>query len=117
MQWLQFQNTRKSQWIIPIYIKVFYDENMSYLTVSTDNVLNATNNDTPLTELRRVFYEYFEIKVQEVYFIKYLNFRICQYPLGFIIDKTYRIMELVSEWFPTGKFRKFDTTFLTDSTY
>ena len=55
MQWLQFQDTRKPQWIIPIYIKVFYDENMSYLTVSTDNVLNATNNDTPLTELRRVF--------------------------------------------------------------
>ena len=63
MQWLQLQNTRKSQWIMPIYIKVFYDETMSYLTVSNDDFLNTTNNDTPLTELRRFFYEAFEIKV------------------------------------------------------
>ena len=26
-------------------------------------------------------------------------------------------MELVNEWFPTGKFRKVDTTFCTDSTH
>ena len=26
-------------------------------------------------------------------------------------------MELVNEWFPTGKFRKFDTPFRTESTY
>ena len=26
-------------------------------------------------------------------------------------------MELVNEWFPTGKFIKFDATFRTDSTY
>ena len=26
-------------------------------------------------------------------------------------------MELVNEWFPTGKFRKFDTLFWTDSSY
>ena len=26
-------------------------------------------------------------------------------------------MELVNEWFPTGKFRKFGTPFSTDSTY
>ena len=29
----------------------------------------------------------------------------------------YHIMELVNEWFPTGKFIKFDTLFRTDSTY
>ena len=26
-------------------------------------------------------------------------------------------MELVNEWFPTGKFRNVDTTFWTDSSY
>ena len=37
-----------------IYIKVLYDENISYLMVSTDDVLNTNNNDTAFTELRRV---------------------------------------------------------------
>ena len=46
-----------------IYIKVFYDETMSYLAVSPDDVLNTTNNSILLTELMRVFYEAFEIKV------------------------------------------------------
>ena len=57
------------------------------------------------------------MKVQEGSVLKYLNCRICQYPPGFIIDQTDHIMELVNEWFPTGKFRKFDTTFRTDSSY
>ena len=82
---------------MPIYIKVFYDETMSYLTVSDDDFLNTTNNDTPLTELRSFFNDTFEITVQEGYVLKYLNFRICQYPLGFIIDKTYITMKLVRE--------------------
>ena len=34
-----------------IYIKVFYDGAVSYLTVSTNDVLNTTNNNTELTEL------------------------------------------------------------------
>ena len=38
-------------------------------------------------------------------------------PLGFNIDKIYHIMELVNEWFPTGKFRNVDTPFWTDSSY
>ena len=29
-----------------IYIKLFSDKTVSYLTVSTDHVLNATNNET-----------------------------------------------------------------------
>ena len=34
-----------------IYIKVFIDGTVSYLKVSTDNVLNNTNNETAFTEL------------------------------------------------------------------
>ena len=38
-----------------IYIKVFSDETVSYLTVSTDDVLNTTNNENVFLELTRVF--------------------------------------------------------------
>ena len=38
-----------------IYIKVFTGGTVSYLTVSTDDVLNITNNETSFPELRRVF--------------------------------------------------------------
>ena len=47
-----------------IYIKVFSDGTVSYLTVSTDDVLNITNNETAFTELTRVFQENFEMKVR-----------------------------------------------------
>ena len=57
------------------------------------------------------------MKVKEGSVIKYLNFRIFQSPLGFSIDHTDHIMELVNEWFPTGKFRNIDTPFRTDSSY
>ena len=32
-----------------IYIKVFYDRNVSYLTVSTDDVMNDNNNEISFT--------------------------------------------------------------------
>ena len=83
-----------------IYIKVFDDGTVSYLTVSTDDVLNTTNNENAFPELTRVSKEHFEMKVQEVSVLKYLNFRIFQSPLGFSIYQTYHIMELVNEWFP-----------------
>ena len=57
------------------------------------------------------------MKVQAGSVIKYLNFRICQSPLGFSIDHTDHIMELVNEWFPTGKFRNIDAYFRTYSSY
>ena len=57
------------------------------------------------------------MKVQEGSVLKYLNFRIFQSPLGFSMDQTDHIMELVNEWFPTGKFRNFGTPFWTDSSY
>ena len=47
-----------------IYINVFYDGIESQLTVSTDNVIDTNNTETEFTELRRVFEEYFGIKVQ-----------------------------------------------------
>ena len=50
-----------------IYIKVLSDGNMSYLMVSTYDVLSATNNKTAFTELIIIFEEYFDIKSQEFY--------------------------------------------------
>ena len=38
-----------------IYIKVFAYGTVSYLTVSTDDFLNTTNNENAFTELTRVF--------------------------------------------------------------
>ena len=57
------------------------------------------------------------MKVQEGSVLKYLNFQIFQYPLGFSVDQTDHSKELVNEWLPTGKFRKVDVPFRTDSTY
>ena len=54
-----------------IYIKLFSDGTVSYLTVSTDDVLDSTNNSTSFTELTRVFEEHFDMKVQGVSFLKY----------------------------------------------
>ena len=42
-----------------IYIKLFSDVTVSYLEVSTYDVLNTTNNVTLFIELTRVFEEYF----------------------------------------------------------
>ena len=75
-----------------IYIKVFDNGTVSYLTVSTDDVLNTTTNKNAFPELTRLFKENFEMKVQEGSILKYLNFRICQSPLGSIINQTDHIM-------------------------
>ena len=77
-------------------MKVFSDVTVSYLTVSTDGVLNTTNNKTSFTELRRFFEEAFDIKVQEGSVLKYLNFQVYQSPLGFSVDQTDNIMKLVN---------------------
>ena len=66
-------------------IKLFYDETVLYLMVSTDDVPNTTNNKTPFHELIRFFEEYFDIEIQEGYVPKYSNVRIFQHPLGFSI--------------------------------
>ena len=90
---------------------------MYYLTVSTDDVLNTTNNEKEFTELRRFFEEAFEIKSQEGYVLKYFNFSIFHSRIGFSTDQTEHIRGLVIEWFPTEYSRKIGTTFLTVSTY
>ena len=100
-----------------IYIKVFIDGTVSYLTVSTDNVLNNTNNETKFTKLTIFFIEHFEMKVQEGSVLKYLKFLIFQSPIGFSFDYTDHIMELSNEWSPNGKFIKVDTPFITYSAY
>ena len=97
-----------------LYIKVFTDGTVSYLTVSTDDVINTTNNKTEFTELTIFFKEHFDMKAKEGSVHKYLNFRICQSTLGFSVDQTNKITELVNEWLLTGKFIKVDTTFRTE---
>ena len=59
-----------------IYIKVFTDGTVSYLKVSTDDVINNTNYETAFPELTKVFEEHFEMKVQKGQVLKYLSFRI-----------------------------------------
>ena len=48
---------KKRKFYHAIYIKVFSDENVSYLKFYTDDVLNTTNNETAFTELTRFFEE------------------------------------------------------------
>ena len=80
-----------------IYIKVFSGVTVSYLTYSTDDVLNTTNNETAFPELTIVFEEHSEMKSQEGSVLKYINYRIFQSPIGFGVDQTDHIMELVNE--------------------
>ena len=54
---------------------------------------------------------------KEGYVLKYQDFLIFHYPLGFSIDQTDHILELINEWFPTGKFRTVDALFYKDSIY
>ena len=55
---------KKSIFYHAIYIKVLSDGTMSYLVVSTGDVLNTTNNEKNIPELRKISQDYFEIKVQ-----------------------------------------------------
>ena len=64
---------KKSTIYHDIYIKVFADGTVSYLTVSNDDGLNTTNNENAFPELTRVFKEHFDIKVQEVSVLKCRN--------------------------------------------
>ena len=48
-----------------IYIKVFDHVTVSYLTVSTDDVLNTTDNENEFTELTGLFKDHFEMKVKK----------------------------------------------------
>ena len=57
------------------------------------------------------------MKLHEGSVLKYLHFRIFQSSLGFSVDHTDHIMELVNEWFPTRKFRKVGTPFMIDYIY
>ena len=53
-----------------IYIKLFSDWTVSYLTVSDDNVLNTTTNETSFHGGKKGFKEHFEINFQEGYVLK-----------------------------------------------
>ena len=45
-----------------IYIKVFYDVTMSYLTISTNDVINTTNNTKEFPELRNFWRNILRLK-------------------------------------------------------
>ena len=75
-----------------------------YITVLTDDVLSTNNNYEAQQEF--CFKESFKIKTKEYSIMKYINFSIAKSQLGFSINQNDHIMELVSEWFPDGKFRK-----------
>ena len=47
-----------------IYIKVSPDGNIYYLTFYTEYIMDTTNNVTDFDELRKLFEEAFEIKIQ-----------------------------------------------------
>ena len=47
-----------------VYIKFFSNVKMSYLTVSTNDVLNTNNIETAFTELAGIFEEHFKMKSQ-----------------------------------------------------
>ena len=64
-----------------------------------------------------MFQEAFEIRNQEISVLIHLDFMIYQSTLGLIIDYTDKIMELVKEWFPNGKFIKVDTHFWMEYTH
>ena len=57
---------KKSTVYHAIYIKVFTNGTVSYIKVSTDDVLNTTTNETAFPELTIFFKEHFEMKLQEV---------------------------------------------------
>ena len=57
------------------------------------------------------------MKSQEGSFFKYLKILIFQSPLCLGVTQTDHITELVNEWLHTGKFRKVDRMFRTESTY
>ena len=88
-----------------IYIKAFSDGTVSCLKVSTEDILNTNNNGASFPELTIIFEKHLEMKFQELSVLKYLNFRICKSPLGFIVDQTDHVMVIVNEWSPNGKFR------------
>ena len=56
----------KSKIYHAIYIKFLSDVTVSYITVSTDDALNTTNNETTFPELTIVLEFHFDMKVQEV---------------------------------------------------
>ena len=64
---------KKSTIDYAIYIKVFTDGTVSYLTVSTDDIFNTTNNENAFPELLRFFEEPFEMKVLITYFRASVN--------------------------------------------
>ena len=80
-----------------IYIKGLSDVTVSCLTVSNYDALDTTNNETSFPELTIVFEENFEVKFQEGSVLKYLKFRIFQYPIDLSVDQIYHTTELVNE--------------------
>ena len=70
-----------------MYVKICFNVTVSYLTVSTNDFLNNTNNNKAFQEIKILFEDNFKITTQKGSVLKHLNFSIYQYYLGFSIDK------------------------------
>ena len=95
VQWSQLLNIMKSSFII-ISTSKKTDGTVSYLKVYIFGVTSTNNNDTYFPELTIVSEAQFEMKVQERYVLKYIYLLIFQSPLGFSVDSTDSIMEIVN---------------------
>ena len=100
-----------------MYSELFSGVNVSYLTVSTGDVLNDTNNYEAFQQFKICFEDNFRLMINEGSVMKYSNFRISQSHIGFSIHFIEHLVELFTEWIPDGKFRKFDTPICTDYVY
>ena len=103
-------------WSLNLY-QIIWWKNVYFFTVSTDDLINNTNNDSAFTETKKIFEEAFEIKIQEGSVIRYLKIRIYLSPLGVSIYQTYNIMDLVNGWLLYGEFINLDTPYQEDYTY
>ena len=62
-----------------IYIKIFYDGKVSYITVSTYDVLNNTNNETAFPELRTLLKKLLRLNFKKDL---YLSTKIYEFPVS-----------------------------------
>ena len=89
-----------------ILTKVLSDGNVSCLTVFTDDFLNTSNNETDFPELKSCLKNHLRLKFQKYLCLNTWIFGLYKSPLGFSIDKTDHIMELVNKWSQAGNIEK-----------
>ena len=73
-------------WSLNLY-QIIWWKNVYFFTVSTDDLINNTNNDSAFTETKKIFEEAFEIKIQEGSVIRYLKIGFICLLLGLVFIK------------------------------